>query len=226
MNRIKCLGLFALLALASCRNETLPPVSLEPGIYAIQPGNEFVYEVDSINYNDFTSRIDTFRFLMRERVDSILEQTSTTKKVRVFQESLDPTSQSWNPIATVLVTYAPGVVRTTEDNNQFIRLIVPIYEGNSWKGNVLTNNEPWNNDWEYYYYDVWRSKDVLGKRFDSTVSVNWIESSTFIDETLGEEMYAQGVGRIHRRFKNIRFKANGNIESGYDVTWSLKSWKK
>jgi hypothetical protein len=67
---------------------------------------------------------------------------------------------------------------------------------------------------------------VLGKNFDSTVSVNWVESSTFIDETLGEETYAQGIGRIYRRFKNIRFKIDGNIESGYDVTWSLKSWKK
>jgi len=90
MNIKKWLGIVALLALASCKNETLPPVSLEPGIYAIQPGNEFVYAVDSIHYNDFTNRVDTFRFQMRERVDSILEQTSTTKKNKDFPRILGP----------------------------------------------------------------------------------------------------------------------------------------
>jgi hypothetical protein len=226
MRKFQWVSLLGLLVLASCKNETLPPVSLEPSVYSLQPGNEFVYQVDSIHYNDFSNRIDTFRFQMRERVDSVIEQSSSTKKIRIFQESLDPSTQSWNPISTVLVTYAPGVVRTTEDNNQFIRLILPIYEGNSWKGNVLTNNDPWNNDWEYYYYDVWRSKEINGRNFDSTVSVNWVESTTFIDEMLGEETYAQGIGRIYRRFKNIRFKTNGNIESGTDVTWKIISWKK
>jgi hypothetical protein len=226
MRKYQWVSLLGLLVLASCKNETLPPVSLEPSVYSLQPGNEFVYQVDSIHYNDFSNRIDTFRFQMRERVDSVIEQSSSTKKIRIFQESLDPSTQSWNPISTVLVTYAPGVVRTTEDNNQFIRLILPIYEGNSWKGNVLTNNDPWNNDWEYYYYDVWRSKEINGRNFDSTVSVNWVESTTFIDEMLGEETYAQGIGRIYRRFKNIRFKTNGNIESGTDVTWKIISWKK
>ena len=226
MRKYQWVSLLGLLVLASCKNETLPPVSLEPSIYSLQPGNEFVYQVDSIHYNDFSNQIDTFRFQMRERIDSVIEQTSSTKKIRIFQESLNPSTQSWNPISTVLLTYAPGVVRTTEDNNQFIRLVLPIYEGNSWKGNVLTNNDPWSNDWEYYYYDVWRSKEINGRNFDSTVSVNWVESTTFIDEMLGEETYAQGIGRIYRRFKNIRFKANGNIESGTDVTWKLISWKK
>jgi len=226
MRKYQWVRLLGLLALASCKNETLPPLSLEPSVYSLQPGNEFVYQVDSIHYNDFSNRIDTFRFQMRERVDSVIEQSSSTKKIRIFQESLDPSTQSWNPISTVLVTYAPGVVRTTEDNNQFIRLILPIYEGNSWKGNVLTNNDPWNNDWEYYYYDVSRSKEINGRNFDSTVSINWVESTTFIDEMLGEETYAQGLGRIYRRFKNIRFKTNGNIESGTDVTWKIISWKK
>jgi len=59
----------ACIAIASCKkDETVPDLGY--GYYPAAIGTYVVYDVDSFVYNDFTHKIDTFQFQVKEIIDS------------------------------------------------------------------------------------------------------------------------------------------------------------
>lgn len=215
-----------LLFFAGCKDQYYPVSPLNQSLLELKPGDEFVYQVDSIHYNDFNNKIDTFRFQVHELIDSVLDSTNQVFKIRSFLESYDSIQKTWLPFATNEYQFHPSSVRCTEENNQFIRLITPVFEGRSWKGNALTNNEPFNSDWDYQYQDVWLTKKTGSLTFDSTVTIQWVKSSDLISEREGYDIYANHIGKIQRYFKNLEFDGNTGKVSGYVVHWNLIHWKK
>ncbi|MBL0310116.1 MAG: hypothetical protein IPP77_10680 [Bacteroidetes bacterium] len=93
-----------------------------------------------------------------------------------------------------------------EDDANFMKLIFPPAEGDSWNGNqFLPTSSPYEmyRDWEYHYTSVHQPYSINGFNFDSTLTVDEVDRETLIDKTLRKEVYAKNVGMIYQEWEHL-----------------------
>ena len=91
-------------------------------------GQESIYQVDSIKYDDFTGTVDTIRFQRRELVvDTFIDgEQRIAYQVDVFHRNND--TSDWRRIKSTTKTRTPIRYEQFEDNLTTISLVFPISE--------------------------------------------------------------------------------------------------
>ena len=109
MNRImRALSLFIAVSMCffiveSCNEVTVSPLNLYDSYYPISIGEERIYTVDSIAFDNFNNRIDTFYYRQREVIVDTFRNSQQNLMFlgQIFKE--DTAGNIWNNNGTFFI---------------------------------------------------------------------------------------------------------------------------
>ena len=235
MKKLFTLSLIALFFIG-CEEGGGFKVSVFPMPSEYQPlkiGAWFIYDVDSITYNDFTTpvTIDSVNFQLKEEItDTFTDQAGKLnfrleRSKRFYNDSIVFDNLAWELTDIWYITQDGKNIQRVEENNRYISLLNPIKDKAIWDGNALNSLE----SWDYTYLKVDEPFDTYG----NTVTVNqYFFDDPLIYYELYEEVYAKGIGLVNRvrihvesqDYSNPNIPVLNRIESGIQYFQKLNHY--
>ena len=235
MNRaFKIFCAFAVVAFGiySCKKDKAPAPDMGYDYFPNQVGRYIIYDVDSIYYdnadinpNTHLAKADTFKFQLKEKIESIYNDNLNRPTIRleryikIHNDTLAYSQMPW----TLRNVWAENRTATTaekvEENIRYIKLAFPVKDNQTWNGNAQNINEEWN--YFYNYYD--QPVKVRSLSFDSVLQVTQYDDNSLVltERKLYTEKYARQVGLIYKQEIDIEsqpFTGWNNMLHGSDST--------
>lgn len=241
MKRNFCIlvALFPLLMI-SCKKETDQYSSISISDYSpLEPGKFITYQLDSLVYLNFGTRDSTFSYQVKYQVDSLIKDNLNRDAYRIFRFIRKTPADAWFPSGTFMAVNTTGSLEFIENNLRYVKLVLPIKDGVSWKGNSFIDTYSLNSelkyldDWDYTYGEVEAPATIGRFNLDNTITVHqrdeMIGDPSFPDAyseiNFGEEKYAKGIGLVYRKFFHSEFQpdpAPGYFADGsYGITLTM-----
>jgi hypothetical protein len=202
--------LYLVLVGVSCKKEKDPPPDMGYDYFPETPGKFVVYDVDSFYYNDVTSTIDTFRFQIKEKIQSTYADNQgrptlrLERYVKYHNDTVAYNSMPW----TLKDVWAANRLATTaekvEENVRYVKLAFPVRKGQEWNGNAQNVNG--SQTYSYLFFD--QPRNIGGTAFDSVLQVNQYIFETIISRDYFIEKYARRIGMVFKQSIHVESQAN------------------
>jgi hypothetical protein len=156
------LGLTAVLGSCKEVKENLQVESVADYV-ALQPGKYITYRLDSTVFTQQGRSVEIHSYQEKHVIDAQFMDNTGRTSYRVFRYLRDTAGTGgWNAAGTYVITPLANSIEVIEDNMRVVKLITPIKEGNTWKGNRYLGFEPYASrysfvnddfmpDWEFTY---------------------------------------------------------------------------
>ncbi len=214
--------LFLIITTTSgCESEQEQPLDMGANYFPTELGRWYIYQVDSITYNDFYDpvKIDTFSYQVKLVMDSIIYDLEN-RETYIFRKFVKSDSSDYQLVANHTITVTSSRVETQEDNIKYVKMIFPVKQGYSWDLNALNTNAATNS----YYASVdepYISGTVV---YDSVATAIHQDINTLIGYDYHEEKYARRIGLVYRSEVNVdKNYSTGEYKNGYEFTMKLVS---
>lgn len=180
--------------LLSCKKETSTPLDL--GVYTdyypLNIGNYHTYLVDSIFYDDFNAKSDTFQYQLKEMItDTFFDEEEQLNyrlerfyKYKTKNESFD--TIPWQLKNVWFITKTGNTIQRVEENYRYVTLTNPIKDGITWDGNAFNTKDKTN----YSYEDF---GETLAEKPNS-VAVIEQDIENLFEKKYYEHYFAKGIG--------------------------------
>lgn len=177
---------------------------------ALAPGKYITYRLDSTVFTQQGRSVEVHYYQEKHVIDAEFMDNSGRKSYRVFRFLSDTAGQKpWTPAGTYVITPVAGSVEVVEDNMRVIKLISPVQEGTTWKGNRYLGLEPFKTkfsfvnddfmpDWEFTYTGV---NDVF------TFNNQTLPNVVTVLQT--DERYALDTVRVASNTANLPLNSGG-----------------
>ena len=224
-------GILLVLLLGACQKQTIE-LSFEPleSYFPIKRGTSITYRLDSTSYTGVNNAKSVKSYFIRDVFDSsITDNLGKTTYIfkRSIRSKLDTTK--WDLLLTYRVSIDSSKLYITENNLRFIKLVSPIREGLTWKGNSFINtNEKsglaFYENWDYTYGKPNDPLNVNNIPFASTLSVlqkndtigNPNDRKLYSSILFSKEVFAKEIGLVYKEFlKETWQPPNSNNPNGY-----------
>src|SRR5690348_1230285 len=132
-----CLVLLTIFAFISCKNENEEFVSDSIADYApTVVGKYITYRIDSLVFTNFGRNTEIHKYQVKHQIDALITDNLGRPAYRVFRYIRDTAgTQPWQASGSYFITVLEDQLEVSEDNLRFIKIHLPIRDGNSWKGN-------------------------------------------------------------------------------------------
>ncbi len=235
--RKKILPIFLLVALClvsffSCRKDTLSTADATRGYFPLTLGKSVTYAVDSTLYYGPPGTTRHVSMLFRYTIsDTVTYNKKTAYLMDIY--STPYVGGIWTACGEIIITPTPTSLLYAENNVNYIKMIFPIANGTTWKGNqyAVTPDSLYSYlyNWDYTYANFGLSYFNGRVNFDHTVSL--LEDDENVDyqnvdsavagyRTYAKEVYAYGVGMIYKEWTHYTFGPPDTVQNknGYSVT--------
>lgn len=240
--------LLCLIAAVSACKKTIHYPATAPADYFIplETGKYAIYRLDSLNFY-YYGQLDTVTsYLAKDSVEGSFTDGEGNKAWYVTRYLSDTTGQFWYASETYTVTPSASRLEMTEDNLRFIKLAFPISQGFSWSGNSYLPYAPYQDffdfsdisthldlsTWNYTYQTVNKPFSVLGKTYDSSVTVLQendsinapvVDPTSFGTRTYWSETYAKHIGLVYRHTEMWEYQppTPDGTQAGYKIGFQL-----
>ena len=212
--------LLIVVFLASCSSKTTyePKQEYPTDYQLIHVGLERTYQIDSIYYNDFTSKIDSTIGIMVETVtDSFIDESGKLSYL-AYRNYKRLNASAFTPNASIVYAVTPKVFERVENNKRVVLINQPIYENKKWVGNPYSITP---DDFPFYFSKVENPFSTKFSFYSNTITVVQNEELNFIQDIYADEVYAKKIGLVKREYRNI--ETQNNKPKGYKIVWQLKS---
>lgn len=223
--------------LFSCSKQTIPDSDVDLGkeYFPLKVGHFVEYAVDSIKYNDFTKKIDTFSYELRDEITSEFNDDEGRVSYWVSQYKRKNQNEEWQNNMTYYITPTPFNLEIVENNIRFVKLVFPVKTNTKWNGNVYVATQTlelsWYYNWEYSYSNINEPYSTGYVDFPYTVTVNeandYAGDSTnnlYSTRTFSRERYAKNVGMISREIVNWVYQENIKFRKGFILVYRAKNY--
>lgn len=203
------------VALFSCKkpdDRPTPPQATQE-YYPLQVGKWVVYDVDSTIWDDVLCIERFYHYQVRHNVADTFTDEKGRLSFRVETYIRKRVEEMWVPHQTFYVTNTEVTLEMNYERLQFVKMIFPIEEGATWKGNtyIITKDPEYSyyDDWNYRYTNVGNSFNSGFKVFGKTVTVEHIDEAVgdpdaypevYASRTASREVFASGVGMVYREY--------------------------
>jgi hypothetical protein len=141
------------------------------------------------------------------------------------KQSNDP----WFPSGTFMAINTNSSIEFIENNLRYIKLMLPIKNGNNWKGNQYIDTWSLNselmylNDWDYSYNGTGEPATIGNYHLDNTITIQQRDETLgdrqdpytlYCEGNFAEEKYAQGIGLVYRNFSHYEFQRPDSLLPG------------
>lgn len=188
----------------SCKKDGKVP-DMGYNYFPDKPGRYVVYDVDSFFYDDFTGNIDTAKFQLKEKVESIFMDNQNRPAMRLeryvkyYNDSIPYSLMNWTLRHVWMANKTSTTAEKVEENERYIKLAFPVKETQRWDGNA--QNSLGEEEYQYYFYDQAR---IIGPMlFDSVLQVTQDDYTDFINKRYYIEKYARNVGLVYKQVIDI-----------------------
>lgn len=214
---------FAALLLHSCKEELVePPVDLGFEYFPLKTGHWVVYQVDSISYDEFTSKVDTFSFQRKQVVGENFYDNSNRESFKIEHYFRESDSSSWHLASMGYVTKTPERIEQVENNVRYIPLVFPVRIGLSWNGNAYNTFKTL----LFKFTDAHVPYVAGGQLFDSCAFILQEDEVSLISRDFGTEIYARNCGLVYKKATHLVKEINGSIKSGVDYSYTIIDYRK
>jgi hypothetical protein len=164
----------------------------------LQPGKYITYRLDSTVFTNFGTVTVVRSFQEKHVVDSKFSDATGRDSYRILRFTRDTAgAQPWVSAGTYVITPTDKTVEVIENNLRYIKLVVPLAQDYTWKGNRYLVN--WNitsdtailydhpfsplysfrndadmEDWDYTYSSIQGNLTVNGKPYADVITVDGI----------------------------------------------------
>jgi hypothetical protein len=219
-----CLLILMVLGSACEKTEEAPATTSMESYYPLQVGKFITYRLDSTVYDNLNTVKVVRSYVVRDMIDEVIKDNlgrDTYRIRRMIRSNSDTTV--WTDNATFLVYQDRQRTEFMENNLRFIKLINPIRDFQTWKGNSYINVQDdmlnFYDDWDYFYDLVGQPYELNGTVYPETLTVEQIDEllpenadtsdkSRFYILTRSSEVYAKGIGLIYKDFLYENWDAN------------------
>jgi len=240
---------FASLLLISC-DRTVEEFQTEAlsEYQPLQPGKYITYRLDSIVFTNFGANVITRYFQEKHIVDAQIQDALGRPSYRILRFIRDTSgTQPWAPAGTYFITPMNTTLEVIENNLRFVKLVSPIKENNTWKGNRYLPDDAYgplftfNNDfgmdqWDYTYSSMGESEVIRGTTYNNVLTVEGIDEffnatprTTTITNTSViayvnylQDKYAKGIGLIYQEYMMWEYQPPNGTNPGGQVGFGIK----
>lgn len=200
--------LMLLLGVLSCRKkaeDSVATIDLGKAYYPETLGKFVVYDIDSTWYNELTFQPTTVKYRIKEKFTQVFTDNENKPAIRIerYIKQFNPTKPYDSIPYTIKDVWQANVsdksVEVVEENIRYVKLVFPIKEGQTWKGNV--RNTLSERTYKIEYSD--RAENINGIALNQVMAVKQIDFRTLISYQYEQEKYAKGVGLVYREIKDI-----------------------
>lgn len=188
--------------------------------FPVNIGHWVVYNVDSISYNDFTGEVDSFKFQMKEYVESVFADNEGNETYRLERFYRPDDTSDWVLKNVWAINLTASNAQKVEENIRIVKLVFPVESGTKWNGNIYNNL----GSQTYEYQNAGSTFQIGGFTFDSTVIVSQKDELTLISEKYEQEVYATQVGMIYKKYINLVKQPSGVITKGINYSYTIHSY--
>jgi hypothetical protein len=222
MKRFRFLFVIILITalFSSCKKDTEEPVEMGYKYFPVNTGHWVIYNVDSISYNDFTGEIDSFRYQIKEYVESVFVDNSGRTSQRLERYIRYSDTADWIIKDVWFETLTSSCAERVEENLRMVKLIFPVEESQTWNGNAYTMLDAQT----YKYLEVHTPATINNIYLDSTLTVIQKNNSTLISEDFQQEIYAAHIGLVYKKYVSLVKEPTGEITSGIDYSYTFQSY--
>lgn len=216
---VAILLLLTFLASNSCKKED--PIEMYYDYFPLNEGKYVIYSVHEVFVDQQIQQKDTFDYFIKTVIgDTIMDNSG--RIAREFERYYSTNANGpWtiHDIWTAIIDGSRGEL--VEENNRTIKLIFAPSEDDEWDMNAYNTS----GGLDCYYSNIHQPYSFNGHSFSSTVTVEQEDFSSFIDSRRKYEVYARGVGMVHKYFKDFII-INGdptNVKKGHLLEMRLVS---
>lgn len=217
--------LLVLMLVISCKKEkTLKSVYMGYEYFPFDTAIYSIYQVVEITWDDFyqPSKIDTQIYQIKELNESFFYDLENRKTIRIERYKRLSDTNSWVLKDVWTANLLNTQAERNEENIRYVKLLFPFDIYTSWNGNAFNNL----GDNQYEYKNIYQPYNLNNLTIDSTITVIQQDELSLINRNYAEEVYARNIGLIYRKHIEIETNPDGTVISGFDITYSLKSFNK
>jgi hypothetical protein len=225
-----------LLFFASCTKKKVPVDESLLGLdyYPTTQGKYVIYDVDSTWYTQLPQK-DTFelKYRIKEKIaDSFTDAQGQPairleRYVKMYNPNKSYDSIPWTIKEVWMVNADKKSIQVSERDIRYTKLIFPIQEKASWKGNARNNI----GDWDYTYDYVDKKETINNVALEKVLLVKQIDFDPKIYYQKYSEKYAKGIGLVYREMYDIQSNTVipgvatvDRIETGFIYKQSIVSY--
>lgn len=226
----KSLILFILFAFISCGEETIEVDGSVEGkdYFPVDLGREWIYQTDSIVYDESKGIIDTLSGYVREVISESLSD-GTFIITRSYTKDL---TEEWEITDIWSGRIEDRKAVRTEENLSFIKLVFPPNKSSQWDGNALFDEnvettvagepiQPYQGwDYEIVSIDGTYSQDTIS--VSNIVEVLQVDVVSVIDRRYSLERFAKNIGLVEKKMMILDCQCSSVPDS---VPWEEKAEK-
>lgn len=207
------------ISLLSCENKKEDPKAiLGLEYFPMNVGRQYIYQIDSIIFDDFNQSVDTFSSQLRIIYANEFKDSTYTPSIRVEYDNPDKGFNEPNNRWTSVIKMTNNAVINYSDTFRTIKMVFPVKEGSKWNCNLYNNL----NEQLYKYKNVGKPYAAANFTFSKTATVVQNELKTLLTEINAFEVYAKDVGLIYAENTYIQ-RFDGKV-SGRKIITTLKDY--
>ncbi|WP_205513671.1 hypothetical protein [Longitalea arenae] len=212
----------------------------------LQTGKYILYRYDSLRFVDHDQRDTIVSYQAKDIVEGQLTDNlgrAGWRIVRYLRDFNSTNDNDWKPLLTYHVIPSAQNIEMNESNFRYVKLVIPVKDGVSWRGNGYLPDNPYegvydfSNDqdirtWDYTYHDVGASLTLNNKTYDSTITVVQIADSTNLplepgvsaSKTYWVEKYAKNIGLVYKEVAVWEYQPPTTVSgylTGFGVTMTI-----
>ena len=178
-------------------------------------GDFVIYDVDSFFYNDFTDHIDTFKFQLKEKVESIFTDNENRptmrieRYVRFYNPKIPYASIPWQLKNVWTANLTSTTAERVEENIRYTKLTFPVITKSSWNGNAKNTLDPLS--YSYQFVDI--PATIGNTNFDSVLQVTQQDITNLISKKYYIEKYARHIGLVYKHVIDVESQPGGLPDS-------------
>lgn len=227
------------LLFASCKKESVDFKTESVNDYfPLQVGKYITYNLDSTLYTNFGQNETVIHYEAQDRVDAQITDNLGRTAFRIIRYLRANSTDGWSPDNVFMAVPAGNSIEYIENNLRFVKMVMPVKEGFSWKGNsAIDTYSPdygltFLDDWDYTYDSVGVPLSVNSLNIDNTITVDErdeflgqdpsIEGTQYAEKTYSIEKYGKGIGLIYREFLHWEYQGPQPGKPGYYDGYGIK----
>lgn len=235
-------ALSLLIILFCCCNKSNPLQTDTPAdYYPMHKGSYIIYRMDSLKFINSGTKQSVISYLAKEVVEDSIADNLGRPSYRVTRYLSDTNGIApWTPSIAFMVTPLKNSVEVVENNLRYIKMVTPVQDGITWKGNAYIDTKSnystltYMDGWDYTYASTGLPFNVLAGTVPVTVTVKEVNSVTglgdgsYTQTLFSSEIYGRGIGLIYKRFlysvyqsPNVQYPSGATI--GYGLTFNMVS---
>lgn len=217
----------SVLVLFSCTRKTETYQTTQLSDYVpLQVGKYITYQLDSTVFTVFGSVTETHSYREKQVVDAQIPDGMGRPSYRILRYLRDTTDTSaWTSAGTYFITPITNTIEVIENNLRFLKLILPIQQDNTWKGNRYLPDNPFSSfydfklifgidAWNYTYSSVNSTEVINNQSYTNTITIDGssdsfnmnpdnaavtdVNSPGYVNNY--QEKYAKGIGLVYQQF--------------------------